>query len=286
MYISVCVRRGGGCRRRHPAEVAGDEPAVGVDRLGGVLGVVPVAAHHRPAAQHDRADVAGRRSGAAVVVDDPQLDAAVGRPDGVGDDRRRRRRGGCRWRGSPRCSRSARPPGSRAFADLGHQLGRHACGAGAGDAQARRVGGRRARVRRASCGTASARPGRRSPARARSARSGSRRGPRRRHDRPCVIAMDELVPHPRHVADVGERQRREAPVADRAERRRRRRPSPGGRRGRTTRPWAGRWCRRSTRSRRGRWRRPGRAGRAGRRRRVAHDWRSITCHGPAGIAGR
>ena len=67
------------------ADVAGVEPAVGVDGLGGRGRVVEVADHHLEAARHDLTRVAGRHV-VAVGVDDLHLDAGDRAPRRVGDD--------------------------------------------------------------------------------------------------------------------------------------------------------------------------------------------------------
>jgi hypothetical protein len=48
-------------------EVAGVHPAVGVDRLGGLLLVVPIALHHRIAARAQLARLAARHDGAERI---------------------------------------------------------------------------------------------------------------------------------------------------------------------------------------------------------------------------
>src|SRR4029079_6419287 len=58
------------------ADVAGVQPGA-PQRLGGGIGLVPVAGHHHVAADHHFADLAGGEL-AAVVVDDTNLDARAG----------------------------------------------------------------------------------------------------------------------------------------------------------------------------------------------------------------
>ena len=73
------------------AEVAGVQPAA-PQRLGGGLGLVPVAGHHHVAPDHDLADLAGREL-AVVVVDDADLDVGAGDADALQASAGRRRRG-------------------------------------------------------------------------------------------------------------------------------------------------------------------------------------------------
>ncbi len=60
------------------AEVAGVQPAVGVDDGRGELGVAPVAAHHRGGPADDLADLTGGDAGRRSRVDDAQLDLGHG----------------------------------------------------------------------------------------------------------------------------------------------------------------------------------------------------------------
>ena len=66
-------------------DVTGVQPAVGVDGLGGGLGVVEVADHHLVAARHDLTLLAGGHL-VAVGIDDLHLDAGERPPRRVGDD--------------------------------------------------------------------------------------------------------------------------------------------------------------------------------------------------------
>ena len=63
----------------HRADVAGVQPSVGVDRLGRLLRVLEVPAHHVVAAHHDLAGLAARHL-AAVVVDDRTSTPGMARP--------------------------------------------------------------------------------------------------------------------------------------------------------------------------------------------------------------
>ena len=63
-----------------PTEIAGAHEAVGGERGGGLLGVVPVARHHRVGAQAHLADLA-RRDRAILGVEHAELDARVRAPD-------------------------------------------------------------------------------------------------------------------------------------------------------------------------------------------------------------
>ena len=65
----------------HLGEVAGVHPAVGVDGLGGLLGVVPVAEHHRVAAGAELAGLPALDGLAGDRVDDLDLDVGVDPPD-------------------------------------------------------------------------------------------------------------------------------------------------------------------------------------------------------------
>src|SRR5919201_2543102 len=64
-----------------PPEVAGAEPAVGGERLGRRLGLVPVAGEHVRPTELDLADAA-RLARALLVVDDAELDVRRGFPRG------------------------------------------------------------------------------------------------------------------------------------------------------------------------------------------------------------
>ena len=96
----------------HHREVAGVHPAVGVDRLGGALGVVPVAEHHRVAARAELARLAPADGGARTRGRRPSPRRAGGpaRPcrRACRADRRRRSASrpatsrSCRSRWSPR----------------------------------------------------------------------------------------------------------------------------------------------------------------------------------------
>ena len=58
-------------------EVAGPQPPVGGERVGGRLRIVEIARHHRGAPQHDLAGLAGGDV-VALVVDDAELEAGPG----------------------------------------------------------------------------------------------------------------------------------------------------------------------------------------------------------------
>ena len=66
-------------------EVAGGDPAVGRQRVGGALGVVPVAAHAARGTQRDHADLAVGHRRAAFVAQH-ELDAVLRSADGVQQD--------------------------------------------------------------------------------------------------------------------------------------------------------------------------------------------------------
>ena len=87
--VEVAVVVGGG-------HVAGVQPTVGVEHLGGRLGVAVVAGEHVVAANPDLADVADER--VAVVVDQTDLDARQGTTDRSESRRDTRRRGDDRRR--------------------------------------------------------------------------------------------------------------------------------------------------------------------------------------------
>ena len=61
-------------------EIAGIEPAVGIDRLGGEIGRAVIAAHHVGPADMQFADLAVGDDG-AVAADDPGFDARQQRAD-------------------------------------------------------------------------------------------------------------------------------------------------------------------------------------------------------------
>ena len=73
--------------RVEAADVAGVQPAA-AQRLGGGLGLVPVAGHHHVAPDQDLADLAGGEL-AVVVVDDADLDAGAGDADALQRSRQR-----------------------------------------------------------------------------------------------------------------------------------------------------------------------------------------------------
>ena len=196
-----------------PGEIAGVQPSVAVDRVPSARRVVPVPAHHRPAAQAHGADVVGAPTGhgCAELIDEHQLDAAVRPSDGVADHVGRIVEPGAR-RQRRLCARVAdHDRAVELVADLGHQLGRDPCRFDAGDAQARHVGrcevwmiehhpvlGRHALGDRDSfivdeCERGGGRP---------------RRGDDDRGDE-----VVEVVPHPGHRVDVRERERRQPPIA-------------------------------------------------------------------------
>jgi hypothetical protein len=68
----------------HHGQVAGVHPAVGVDRLGGALGVVPVAQHHRVAAGAELAGLPTLDGLARGRVDDLDLDVRRSAADRLG----------------------------------------------------------------------------------------------------------------------------------------------------------------------------------------------------------
>ena len=74
--VAVCV---------HYADVAGVQPAVGVDRLGRLVGIVEIADHHVVAAYHHLAGLAPWHL-VAVSVDDQHLDVVDGAARAAGDD--------------------------------------------------------------------------------------------------------------------------------------------------------------------------------------------------------
>ena len=66
----------------HHRQVAGVHPAGRVDRLGGLLRLVPVAEHHRVAAGAQLAGLAAGQRPPGLRVDDLDLDVRVHPPDG------------------------------------------------------------------------------------------------------------------------------------------------------------------------------------------------------------
>ena len=72
---------------RHRGDVAGVQPAVGVDRRGGCARRPAVARHRRRGADQQLAGLARRQVGAVGQVDDPRVHPGEQHARGAGDDR-------------------------------------------------------------------------------------------------------------------------------------------------------------------------------------------------------